>query len=161
MPVLTLESLLPLVADARAAGRRIVFTNGVFDLLHRGHVTYLEEARALGDLLVVGLNSDDSVRRLKGPERPVNRLEDRAHLLAALRVVDYVVPFDEDTPLRLIEAITPDTLVKGGDYRAEDVVGADWVRSHGGQVHIAQTVTGFSTTNLIQSLKPGGPQGKA
>jgi D-beta-D-heptose 7-phosphate kinase/D-beta-D-heptose 1-phosphate adenosyltransferase len=161
MPVTTLEAFLPVVAEARAAGRRIVFTNGVFDILHRGHVTYLEQARALGDLLVVGVNTDDSVRRLKGPERPVNRLEDRAHVLAALRAVDWVVPFADDTPRALIEAITPHVLVKGGDYRAEEVVGGDWVLRHGGQVHIAPTVTGFSTTGIIGSLKPGGESGGA
>ena len=158
MPVVTLEALLPIVAEARRAGRRVVFTNGVFDILHRGHATYLEEARALGDLLVVGINTDDSVRRLKGPERPVNRLEDRAHLLAALRAVDWVVPFADDTPLALVEAITPQVLVKGGDYRAEDVVGGDWVRAHGGQVYIVPTVTGFSTTGILRMLRPADGQ---
>lgn len=146
-------ALVAALAGERAAGRRIVFTNGCFDILHRGHVEYLAEARALGDLLVVGLNTDDSVRRLKGEGRPVNPLEDRAVVLAALAAVDYVVPFAEDTPAALVEAITPQVLVKGGDYRPEEVVGGDWVRAHGGQVVIAKQVDGRSTTGLLGRLK--------
>ena len=147
--VLERAALVAALDAERAAGRRIVFTNGCFDILHRGHVGYLAEARALGDRLVVGLNTDDSVRRLKGEGRPVNPLEDRAVVLAALAAVDYVVPFAEDTPAELIRAITPAVLVKGGDYRPEDVVGGDWVRGHGGQVVIAQHVEGRSTTGLL------------
>lgn len=154
MGVLSLEELAPLVEVARRDGRIVVFTNGVFDILHRGHVTYLEEASRLGDLLIVGLNTDDSVRRLKGPGRPVNALEDRAGVVAALRSVDHVVPFAEDTPLRLIEALTPSILVKGGDYAASDVVGGEWVMAHGGQVYIAQTLRGYSTTGILQGLRP-------
>ena len=154
---MTLEELLPRVAAAREKGQRIVFTNGVFDILHRGHVTYLEEARGLGDLLIVGLNTDESVRRLKGSERPINSLEDRAAVLAALRSVDYLVPFDEDTPLRLIEALTPSVLVKGGDYTPEEVVGREWVVQHGGQVHIAPTLRGYSSTGIIMGLRSGDP----
>lgn len=153
MPVVSLEELRPRLAELKARGGRVVFTNGVFDILHRGHVTYLEQSRSLGDALVVGVNTDDSVRRLKGPERPVNPLEDRAAVLAALRSVDWVVPFDEDTPLRLIEVVTPDVLVKGGDYRPDQIVGADWVRSHGGQVVVAETVEGKSTTGLLLRLR--------
>lgn len=149
-------ALLAALVTERAAGRRVVFTNGCFDILHRGHVEYLAEARALGDLLVVGLNSDESVRRLKGEGRPVNPLEDRAAVLAALAAVDYVVAFGEDTPAALVEAITPQVLVKGGDYRPEDVVGGEWVRAHGGQVVIAKQVDGRSTTGLLERLQ--GPQ---
>ena len=157
MGILTLEELAPLVADHRRDGRTVVFTNGVFDILHRGHVTYLEEARGLGDILVVGINSDDSVRRLKGHGRPVNTLEDRARVVAALRSVDFVVPFSEDTPLQLIEALTPSILVKGGDYATSEVVGGDWVTRHGGYVHIAPTLRGYSTTGIILGLhrEPG------
>jgi D-beta-D-heptose 7-phosphate kinase/D-beta-D-heptose 1-phosphate adenosyltransferase len=150
--VLERAALVAALDAERAAGRRIVFTNGCFDILHRGHVEYLAEARALGDRLVVGLNTDDSVRRLKGEGRPVNPLEDRAVVLAALAAVDYVVPFAEDTPADLIRAITPAVLVKGGDYRPEDVVGGDWVREHGGQVVIAQHVEGRSTTGLLDRV---------
>jgi rfaE bifunctional protein nucleotidyltransferase chain/domain len=158
VPVVTLAELLPRASALKARGGVLVFTNGVFDILHRGHVEYLERSRALGDCLVVGVNSDDSVRRLKGPERPVNPLEDRAAVLAALRAVDWVVPFEEDTPLALIEALTPRILVKGGDYRPEDIVGADWVRSHGGQVVVAELVAGKSTTGILRRLPPGsGP----
>lgn len=153
MGIATLEELLPRISDARDAGQTIVFTNGVFDILHRGHVTYLEEARRLGDLLIVGLNTDESVHRLKGPGRPVNTLEDRAAVLVALRSVDFVVPFAEDTPLRLIEALTPSVLVKGGDYAASEVVGGDWVVKHGGHIHIAPTLRGYSSTGIIRGLR--------
>ena len=132
----------------RAAGERVVFTNGVFDLLHPGHVTYLEEARSLGDRLVVGLNADGSVRRLKGPTRPIQAGEDRAVVLAGLRAVDLVVEFAEDTPLRLIEALRPDVLVKGGDYTVETIVGAAEVLGWGGAVRVLGFVPGKSTTRL-------------
>jgi D-beta-D-heptose 7-phosphate kinase / D-beta-D-heptose 1-phosphate adenosyltransferase len=141
------------VAEARRQGKRIVFTNGCFDILHRGHVEYLARARSLGDLLIVGLNADDSVRRLKGPGRPVNPLEDRAAVLAALAAVDFVVPFGEDTPAGLIRRLTPDVLVKGGDYRPEEVVGGDWVTAHGGQVVIAEKVPGQSTSGTLRRLQ--------
>lgn len=132
-----------------ADGRRVVFTNGVFDILHAGHVTYLEAARALGDVLVVGLNADASVRRLKGPTRPVNSQADRAQVLAALRCVDHVVIFHDDTPLRMIEELLPDVLVKGGDYTRDTVVGADVVEAHGGRVEIIPFLEGRSTTSII------------
>lgn len=151
-----LADLLAFRAEARRRGLRVVFTNGCFDLLHRGHVEYLAEARALGDHLIVGLNDDDSVRRLKGDGRPVNRLDDRAVVLSALRSVDHVVSFSEDTPGALIRELTPDVLVKGGDYRPEEIVGADWVRDHGGQVVVARMVTGFSTTGLLGRRPPPG-----
>ena len=134
----------------RAAGHRVVFTNGVFDLLHPGHVTYLEEARALGDRLVVGLNADESVRRLKGPTRPIQSGADRAVVLAGLRAVDLVVEFPEDTPLRLIEALRPDVLVKGGDYTVETIVGAAEVLAWGGEVRVLGFVAGKSTTRLVE-----------
>lgn len=130
--------------------KKIVFTNGCFDILHLGHVHYLSAAKDLGDILVIGLNSDDSVKRLKGENRPINTQYARALLLAALQFVDFVIVFDEDTPLNLIQQITPHVLVKGGDYKIEDVVGADWVMAHGGKVEIVDFVEGYSSTNLIK-----------
>ena len=132
---------------------RLVFTNGVFDLLHRGHVEYLYAARALGDALVVGVNSDASVRRLKGETRPVVPLEDRLFVLAGLGCVDGVTSFEEDTPRELIAALLPDVLVKGGDYRAADVVGGREVRDAGGEVMILPFVEGRSTTRLIRRIE--------
>jgi rfaE bifunctional protein nucleotidyltransferase chain/domain len=143
----------------RPREREVVFTNGVFDILHRGHVEYLDFARRLGDALVVGLNTDDSVRRLKGPERPLNREDDRALVLAALAAVDAVVLFGEDTPHRLITALLPDVLVKGGDYRAEDIVGAPEVIAAGGRVVVAPLVAGRSTTNLLERARGGAGHG--
>lgn len=131
-------------------GYKSVFTNGCFDILHPGHVTYLQAARRLGDLLVVGVNSDASVKKLKGPQRPYHRLEDRMMMLSALACVDYVIAFDEETPQRLIESLTPRILVKGGDYTRESVVGADWVESHGGRVCIIPLVEGHSTTRILE-----------
>lgn len=130
--------------------KKIVFTNGCFDILHLGHVHYLSAAKDLGDILVIGLNSDDSVKRLKGENRPMNTQYARALLLAALQFVDFVIVFDEDTPLNLIQQITPHVLVKGGDYKIEDVVGVDWVMAHGGKVEIVDFVEGYSSTNLIK-----------
>lgn len=138
----------------RAAGERIVFTNGVFDLLHRGHVEYLAEARALGDRLIVGVNTDASVRRLgKGPERPLVGEADRAAVLAALRSVDLVVPFDDDTPERLIQEVRPDVLAKGGDWAKETIAGGAFVESRGGRVVSVPLRPGFSTTALIGRLR--------
>ena len=134
----------------RPRGERVVFTNGCFDVLHRGHVEYLEAARALGDVLVVGLNTDDSVRRLKGPSRPVNPEDDRAYVLAGLAAVDYVTHFAEDTPRDLIVALLPDVLVKGGDYRKEDIVGGAEVEAAGGEVVVAPLVPGRSTTAILK-----------
>lgn len=129
--------------------RKIVFTNGCFDILHVGHVFCLAKARQMGDLLVVGLNSDDSVRRLKGSSRPINDESSRARVLAALEVVDYVVLFSEDTPYDLIVKVKPDVLVKGGDYNPDNIAGADFVTQRGGQVCIIPLVEGFSTTSII------------
>jgi rfaE bifunctional protein nucleotidyltransferase chain/domain len=137
---------------------RIVFTNGCFDILHRGHVEYLARARALGDALVVGLNTDDSVRRLeKGGDRPFNREEDRALVLASLEIVDAVSLFGEDTPMQLIQALVPDVLVKGGDYGIEQVVGRKVVEAAGGEVRILPFVKGFSTTDLVNRIRNAAP----
>jgi len=138
----------------RDAGSRIVFTNGVFDILHRGHVEYLAEAAALGDRLVVGVNTDESARTLeKGSGRPVNTLEDRMVLLAALGSVDLVVPFEEETPLAIIKMLRPDILVKGGDYALDQIVGADEVREAGGSVQVIPLREGYSSSTLIDRLR--------
>ncbi len=139
----------------RAAGERIVFTNGVFDLLHRGHVEYLAEARALGDRLVVGVNGDASVRRLKGAARPLVKAEDRVAVLAALRSVDLVVVFDDDTPARLIEAVRPDVLAKGGDWPLERIVGREFVEQYGGRVLSIPIRAGHSTSALAERIARG------
>jgi len=152
--IVTLEQLTSRLALLRAAQPApvVVFTNGCFDLLHQGHVDYLSRARDLGDILVVGLNSDASVRRLKGPTRPVSHEASRAHVLAALSAIDYVVVFEEDTPIQLIQSIKPDILVKGGDYKHDEVVGADFVESYGGHVELLSLVPGESTTRLIERM---------
>jgi D-beta-D-heptose 7-phosphate kinase/D-beta-D-heptose 1-phosphate adenosyltransferase len=146
------ETLRQELESRRRLGQRIAFTNGCFDLLHAGHVQYLQEARAQADVLVVGLNTDSSVRALKGTGRPVNPLEARAQVLAGLQTVDYVTVFDEATPLELIRLLRPDVLVKGGDYRKDEVAGGDFVESYGGRVHLANLRPGYSTTRLIQLL---------
>jgi D-beta-D-heptose 7-phosphate kinase/D-beta-D-heptose 1-phosphate adenosyltransferase len=139
----------------RAAGERVVFTNGVFDLLHRGHVEYLEEARALGDRLVVGVNDDASVGRLKGPSRPIVPEEERRELLAALACVDLAVIFHDDTPAALIEAVRPDVLVKGGDWSLDRIVGREFVESYGGKVLNVPVREGLSTSNLVARIVAG------
>jgi rfaE bifunctional protein nucleotidyltransferase chain/domain len=154
------DELLPAAIRAalerwRAAGETIAFTNGVFDLLHRGHVEYLEEAAALADRLVVGLNSDASVRRLKGPERPIVPETERAALLEALGCVDAVVRFDDDTPERLIQAVGPDVLVKGGDWPVERIVGRQFVEGRGGRVVSVPLTAGFGTSALIERIRAG------
>ncbi len=151
--VRTLEQLGPELAAYRKQGRRIAFTNGCFDILHAGHVAYLRQARAQGDLLVLGVNADASIRRIKGPDRPVNRQDDRLMVLSELESVDYVVVFNEDTPMKLLHAIKPDVLVKGGDYAKNQVVGAAYVESHGGCVIVVDLVKGRSTTNIIQKIE--------
>jgi D-beta-D-heptose 7-phosphate kinase/D-beta-D-heptose 1-phosphate adenosyltransferase len=133
----------------------VVFTNGVFDLLHTGHIDLLMAARALGDSLIVGINTDESVRRLKGPSRPVRTEAERAYVLAALECVDAVTAFDEDTPLELVLAIRPDVLVKGGDYTPDTVVGRAEVESWGGRVHVVPLTAGHSTTRIIEALRAG------
>jgi len=140
------------VGQWKNEGRRIVFTNGCFDLLHPGHIDYLDRAAKLGDILIIGLNDDDSIRRLKGKSRPINPLQDRTIMLAALRAVDLVVPFAEDTPLNLITTLMPDILVKGGDYQPDDIVGATEVRQNGGEVIVMPFIDGHSSTALIQRI---------
>ena len=154
------EALLDAEATAhldrwRAAGERIVFTNGVYDLLHRGHVEYLEEARSLGDRLVVGVNSDASVRRLKGSERPLVPAAERAELIAALACVDLAVIFEDDTPQRLIEAVAPDVLAKGADWALEAIVGREFVEGRGGRVARIAVRPGLSTSELIRRIVAG------
>ena len=144
------------VAKARRAGQRVVFTNGCFDLMHVGHVRYLAAARAAGDLLVVGVNDDASVRRLKGPERPLVPEMARAEVVAALAAVDYVTIFGEDTPAEVIAALVPDVLVKGADWAPEQVVGREVVEAHGGRVLLVPVVEGFSTTALVEHLRRHG-----
>jgi len=146
------DTLLAHVATWRATGQRIVFTNGCFDLLHAGHVTYLEAAGKLGDRLIVGLNTDRSVSALKGPSRPVIHENDRARVMAALEAVDAVILFDQDTPLDLIQRILPDILVKGDDYTEDKVVGGDEVKSWGGRVALVPIVPGRSSSGIIDKL---------
>ncbi len=149
------DELARRIAGWRAAGERVVFTNGCYDLLHVGHVTLLAQARREGDRLVVGLNSDRSVRALKGPSRPVVTEGDRAQVIAALASVDAVTLFDDETPMRLIEAVRPDVLVKGGDYAESQVVGADFVKESGGRVVLVPLVEGRSTTGMIAAGASG------
>jgi len=150
--VVSREKLKDLLDRLKGQGRRIVFTNGCFDILHAGHVQYLAEARKCGDLLVVGLNSDRSVRSIKGDARPVVSEEDRASVLASLRMVDYVTIFHEDTPLELIEYLRPHVIVKGGDWTEDSVVGRETVMKDGGIVKIIPLMEGRSTTNLIEKI---------
>lgn len=152
----TSESFKSLRHVWRFEGKKLVFTNGCFDILHIGHLTYLAKARDLGHKLVIGLNSDDSVTRLKGPSRPVNGLTDRALQLASLSFVDAVIPFEEDTPIGLIESIKPDVLVKGGDYSLTEIVGHEFVLDHGGEVKTIDLVPGKSTTATIERLNNNG-----
>lgn len=151
--IVTLTRLVATLRAAQRARRRVVFTNGVFDLLHPGHVKLLQRARALGDLLIVGLNSDASVKRLKGPDRPFLGQRERAYLLASLEAVDHVVIFAEDTPINVIKKIMPDVLVKGGDWSPGSIVGADIVRALGGRVVRVPLAKGFSTTGIVQRIR--------
>ncbi len=148
-----LEEAKVLVKSWQAKSEKVVFTNGCFDLLHLGHVDYLEKARNLGDRLVIGLNTDDSVSRFKGPERPLQDQTSRARILAALQFVDAVVFFNEDTPLNLISELLPNVLVKGSDYLAENIVGADVVKKAGGKVETIDFVPGYSTTRIVEKIK--------
>lgn len=151
--IFTLPQMLAQVASWRVINKKIAFTNGCFDILHEGHIFSLSQAASEADYLIVGVNSDSSTKRLKGPERPVNHEHSRALLLASLAIVDAVVIFDEDTPLELITAIKPDVLVKGGDYTIEQIVGSKEVIANGGRVVINPIVEGFSTTGIIQQIK--------
>ena len=155
--VLGVADLLERLRSVRAAGGRVVFTNGCFDLLHAGHLYLLEEAAALGDCLVVGINSDESVRRLKGSGRPLVGQEERALMLAGLRPVDWVVVFEEDTPLRLIETLLPEVLIKGADYPLEAIVGREVVEARGGRVVRLPLLPGRSTSALVDALRRGRP----
>jgi len=148
-----LNQIVEMIRELKLSGKSIVFTNGCFDILHRGHVAYLQSAKDLGDILIVGMNTDASVKRLKGNDRPINTLEDRAYVLSALKSVDYVIPFDEDTPLTLIQSIHPDILVKGGDYTLDTIIGAKEVLAHGGKVEVIPFVEGKSTTSIIDAIK--------
>ena len=154
-PALDAAGLESFVREAREAGRRIVFTNGVFDLLHPGHVRYLQAARAHGDLLIVGVNSDASVRRNKGPERPINPEQERAEVLAALACVDAVSIFDDDTPADIIRRVQPDVLVKGADWPSDQIVGRDTVEARGGRVVLEPVEQGYSTTSIIDACRGG------
>ncbi len=154
--VMTEEQLLIAIEDARAQGERIVFTNGCFDIIHAGHVGYLDSARRQGDRLVLAVNGDDSIRRLKGAGRPINPLERRMAVLAALEAVDWVVPFDTDTPEPLLEAIKPDVLVKGGDYSVEEVVGHEFVKGYGGEVKVLDFIDDISTTKIVERIRKDG-----
>ncbi len=150
--IVTLSQLVALRPSIKRSGKRVVFTNGTFDILHRGHVSYLEKARAAGDFLVVGVNSDSSVRSYKGPGRPVNPESDRLFVLAALQCVDYVVLFSDPTPLKLIMKLKPDVLAKGADWKLKDIVGAQEVLGWGGTVKRIQFVKGRSSTRVINKL---------
>ena len=151
--ILDKEGLEKWLEDCRKNSKKIVFSNGCFDILHRGHVEYLAKAAAYGDVMVIGLNTDDSVRRLKGPSRPVNDEKARAFVLAGLECVTAVVLFDEDTPYNLIKTVQPDVLVKGSDYKPENIVGYDIVTAKGGKVVTVDLVEGFSTTGIINKIK--------
>jgi|TARA_B110000263_G_C15188749_1_gene455040 rfaE bifunctional protein nucleotidyltransferase chain/domain len=148
-----LDHSIDAITSDKQCNKKIVFTNGCFDILHVGHIRYLSEARSLGDILVVGVNSDESVRNLKGPSRPINSLSDRALLLSELVCVDYVVSFKEQTPLKLIKMIMPDILVKGGDYTLDTVVGSSEVIDAGGKVELLKFHDGYSSTNYIDKIK--------
>jgi len=147
------ESIQPMLNQWRLLNKKIVFTNGVFDILHEGHIASLSDAASYGDVLIVGINSDASVKRLKGESRPVNNEHSRALLMASLVLTDGVIIFEEDTPLNLITAIMPDVLVKGGDYTLEQIVGAKEVMANGGEVKIVPILEGFSTTGIIEKMK--------
>jgi D-beta-D-heptose 7-phosphate kinase/D-beta-D-heptose 1-phosphate adenosyltransferase len=151
--IMTVPALLQKLAQWRLLDKKIVFTNGVFDILHQGHVFSLSQAAAEGDFLIVGLNADASVKRLKGNDRPINDEKARAILLASMLMIDVVVIFEEDTPLDLINAILPDVLVKGGDYTVEQIVGAKEIIANGGRVVINPIIDGFSTTAIIEKTK--------
>ena len=152
--ILTRDQAVRFVGEQRAAGRRVVFTNGVFDILHPGHVRYLADAKAHGDVLIVGVNSDASVRRLeKGPDRPLNPELERAEVLAALRVVEAVVVFDEDTPHEIVSALQPDILAKGADWAADAIVGRDVVEARGGRVVRIELSAGYSTSAIVERLR--------
>ncbi len=147
------EKDLSILREYKAKGLKIVFTNGCFDILHAGHIAYLKEAKTLGDILVIGLNSDDSIKKIKGPERPIQDELTRMVILQSLKMVDHVFLFGEETPLVLIESIIPDVLVKGGDWSIDNIIGADLVIDYGGQVKSLNFKEGHSTTSIIEKIK--------
>jgi rfaE bifunctional protein nucleotidyltransferase chain/domain len=151
----TVRQIKRIAARLRKKKRTIVFTNGCFDMLHLGHIAYLERCRRLGDVLIVGVNTDRSVKKIKGPSRPIMRAYERVRILSALACIDYVVLFGDRTPRRLIAAIEPDVLAKGGDWKKSDIVGADSVRTCGGRVSVIPFVKGHSTTRLIERIRKG------
>jgi rfaE bifunctional protein nucleotidyltransferase chain/domain len=151
--ILPLEKAMPVIDGWKEKGQKIVFTNGCFDIIHLGHLDYLEKSRTIGDKLVVGLNTDRSVRQLKGPGRPINSEHARARMLAALSFVDMIIAFDEETPLELIKQVKPDILIKGNDYKIENIVGSDFVLGSGGEVKTIELLEGYSTTSLIEKIK--------
>jgi len=151
--VINRDEIVKKCDDLRKNGKTIAFTNGCFDIIHAGHIQYLADAKKLGDVLIIGLNSDDSVRRLKGNSRPLNDQTARAAVLSALKSVDYVTIFEEDTPYELIKALKPDILVKGGDYNHDNIVGADIVEESGGKVVVIPFLTGYSTSSLIEKIR--------
>jgi rfaE bifunctional protein nucleotidyltransferase chain/domain len=147
-----MDSVIEKIQKLKKDGKKIVFTNGVFDIIHRGHVAYLNEAKALGDYLIVGLNADASVKRLKGNTRPVNKEEDRKFVMENLKAVDDVIIFTEDTPFNLISKIIPDILVKGGDWKEDQIVGSDIVKQNGGKVFSLKFIDNYSTTGIIEKI---------
>lgn len=151
--ILPLNEALKIISDWKQNGTKVVFTNGCFDILHIGHLDYLEKSRDLADKLVVGLNTDNSVRQLKGTDRPINNEYARARMLAAMSFVDLVIAFDEETPLELIKKVKPDILVKGKDYEVENIVGAEFVIGNGGEVKTIELKEGYSTTDIINKIK--------
>jgi len=155
MGVLSWDEASKIVEKLKKEGKKIVFTNGCFDILHVGHLRYLNEASECGDILIVGVNSDASVRRLKGPTRPINNEDDRAEMLCGLKAVDYAVIFTEDTPHNLIKKLKPNIHVKGGDYKKEDLPETKVVEGYGGEVRILSLVDGKSTTNVVKKIKEG------
>ena len=159
--IVSQEELIQATARKKRAGRRVVFTNGCFDLLHPGHIRSLEQARALGDVLIVGLNSDASVRQLKGEGRPVIPERERAEILAALESVDAVLIFDDLTPREVITRLLPDVLVKGGDWPGDQIVGREEVEAAGGRVVLAPVVPGYSTTDILKKIREGAPASRA
>lgn len=158
--LVSLPALNEVVNKWKAEGKKIVFTNGCFDLLHAGHIAYLSEAAALGDILIIGLNNDNSVKRIKGIERPINNEATRATLLSAMFFIDAVVLFNEDTPLEVIKTVLPDILVKGGDYKIENIVGAKETIDNGGKVEVLTFLPGYSSTAIIEKIKTLSPQAK-
>ncbi len=151
--IVTLDEAQKIVTEWKTKGEKIVFTNGCFDIIHKGHVFYLAQARELGTKLILGLNTDESIKRLKGQERPIKELESRALTIASFEYIDLVIPFGEDTPLQLISTLLPDVLVKGSDYEIKNIVGAQEVLENGGEVKTIDFVDGFSTTNYFKKMK--------